>query len=392
MGNKSSNTEYLLPVEGLKKQFLQSPKVFLRKKKILLTDSGTSAFHILDILKGDKEVELQVRINEVPSNRFIPLDSETLTDECCSRTCLRLINLEGKVIAFKPNGNDYFSDSRLLPIGNWIYSQWGPLSRIRKDLSGGFEVSKEVPEGLVNFHDHISMGSKIVSLYFYFVQASFLTGNNYVTRYRVIVWDTQSLEGKEGGGMKIVDKFDFIPDVKEEYSFLRKLDDDKFVIVTSRCGVVLVNTTTRDVSYFEHRTGFTPSAVSVHPGFKSKIFVTTEKEVKVLKLYKPKTEKGPRGQVWERKVTEMDSISDILAIDVDQVFVMNTRGNCEIWRVGRTDECLLRVSLDSEVFGPELLPLTREDEREENERFTGELASHVLCVPREVLGIVAGFI
>lgn len=398
------------PIPDTPRQFLQSDKVFMRKKKILMSVDNFMEYVVIDTLRGTRKLTLRPSEPRKLRTLLLVVDSYTLLRRHGYSPSLDLVDVETETLLCtrKPKGQKKTPEwmppeshlAQMIVVGDWFYSyknledqhqqyhrQWyknqvSSLVRLKNFRSSQTleklqESEKVKGSPIVNL---IAVNERIVTLSVREEMRLFSP-----LEHTVIVWED----------MKIASIFE-LPKTQygKGYSFIKNYDNERVILVSGHCTVLLLNIASGKMETFTH-----PDPLCLGPAdlvVGGEIFVTTRHEDVTLPWGGGKQElrvfhlDRETMKVTDKIITTMPYISGVVAVEFNQVFVTGG-GGYELWRVGTSgDDCLCRGK-ESGQFVICLLPLSRKENREESSRFMDELDNYV-PVPKEVLGVIADFI
>lgn len=385
----TGNTGSISPEVG--EEFVPPGQFFLRRRKVVVSNKnavGCGCFNIVDTLGGVKEVDINGG-KSVGLSTLIPLDVKRILVGVPGG--LAIVEAEtGKRLAFR-RLEDYHAHPVLS--GNWIYlhSRFC-IFRMKlyedtdgeKHFSGRIESAKECVSGMgigsrIETGSKIGMGSRAIASHF----GHALDDKRLETRKSLAVWNT---EGSFGLG-KIERDIAITWERAELPSFLKAIDNENLLLVTSSCRVIHVNVVTGKVVYFSNPETFCPNHCDMFPD--GRILVATLKEVKVVIPDWKKMEVVTK-TVFNQ---ELDVISGVCVLDEHQFFVVSTEGDYQVLNITPLGtRCICKGRLEGEPQQPKSFPIAREEDAQETVRFRKQLETHVFQVPKEILGVISAFI
>lgn len=374
----------------------QPNQLFQRRRKIVMEckwkEGPHSEFVIFDPFK--EEVE-----KGVPWARGV---TASRTDEK-SLTVISFNEWKGDIEVLdmgtgrpkRPGYGGIWENRHFTLVGDFVcYQHPDSFIRVRRSLSGYAEL---LLPGLVK--DTTEVGGKLATL-----QSSQVNISATVVGFRrsypshdlnvgiIKLFDIESMSC-----MKTIEILSF--GYEETVEVMRKVNDKTLLLVSSLGRFTLLDITTGKYKHYQHSLRFCPRKISVFPDSDFRdpfIFVVRYREVEVIEFKET--------EVYDVHVTRMVSIEDIVAVERDQVFCLDQKGNFELWKVSRANgregvgrawggkELLRKGSIGERVFSPRLVSLSSGERREETLCFVSHLEICVSSVPSALLEVIAGFI
>lgn len=349
--------------------------LFLRRRKIVV--QRHSDFVILDTGGESRTVDLDSIL--LGLDMTVAVDSQTvLIYTPGDENKLTLVDI-GTGEVKETQVSPISLDVKMVTVGDWIYSVSHDYPvRVRKDLSGetrpkgeGREATRQKGKGSGGTIELFEvMGDKMVCLQ-----------KGKKGDWKLGIWDTETL--------KLLKKID-LPD---DFDLMKKMDDVHVFLASYRFQVAVVNIETGRItksSFPSERLHI--NDIEIFPaGTRSPIFAADEGGIKadVRIFFLTKAQKLSNGV---QNLTQFKNTVKMLALDENHVFIIDLEGNFETWEFRAEEKKLLcRGSLESMV-DVSSLPLSPAENRGEDSRITRELEKHNLPVPRDILGVITGFI
>lgn len=379
MGN-SHNAEDSIPHFGTP----QLDKVFLRRKKVIAeckySATGTG-FTVFDTLKTSRRIK--VSPERIGLEDITPFDASTFLNVNKSVHLLELIDIATGEVEKSIRIDPWITYSYLAVVGEYIFLGGNQFTiRVRKDFSSLRRIRHP-------------QGTSVVAG----VEINRRLGNLYS-----IPGGAGTVKIRDPKEMVTLKKIEIPPASEGQYSFLRRLDSWHLVLVSKSGIVTLVNIKTEKVTHFKHFYNSTPLFVSIYGYQKSKqdgirkawIFLGFAKKVEALFFNYSQEGKVVANTSVRKEITKVKNLQGMTAVDEDKVLCLGENGKFEVWRVGHTTpierECLYKRETGKDARKLLLVPLTSREEKEETLRFRRELESYGIPIPKELLGVVAGFI
>jgi hypothetical protein len=209
-----------------------------------------------------------------------------------------------------------------------------------------------------------------------------LCWNQGMDKHKIIVFDVE----KE---MKVEKSIDF---TSVEFPEMRKLDEFHLLLITDNFKALVINIETNRIVKSSYPAESEKAVLfDVFPsGPSSPVFVGTfddaEWQIKFFSL--GKTLKI-RQEAWTS--TSISIPHAFFAMDRNHVFISDDK-YFEIWRFRAGEKELVCSGKHKHWDTVFPLPLSFSENREENSRFVRELEKYNMSVPKDILGVVAGFI